>query len=114
MSKTKTYIYILALAMVVIAVGYILNISPIKSFTALCLQFAQHNISSIAAAICAFIFLGNKNYWFIMAGCAVITALVVQLVIVGHNAEILTWAARIVTFMAIVFVMNFVRLVINR
>ena len=114
MSKTRTYIYIMAFAIVVVTLGYLMNISQIKAFSNLCWQFAQQNMLSVTAAVCAFLFLGRANYWFVILGCAVITALMIQFVFVGHNAAPLTWAARIVTFMAIVFVMNFVRLVINR
>ena len=114
MSKTKTYLYILAVAVLVIAAGYVMNISQIKSFFNLCLQFSQQNILSVTAAVCAFIFLGNKNYWLLIAGCAIATALVIQFVIIGHNAAYLVWAARIVTFLSIVFLMNFVKLLVNK
>lgn len=114
MSKTKTYLYVMALALVVIACGYIMNITAIKSFCALCLKYLAQNTTSITAAVCAFIFLGNKNYWLIIAGCAIITALVIQFAIVGGNASITVWAARIVSFIAVVFVMNFVRLLVNK
>ena len=114
MSKTRTYLYIMAFAIVVIALGFILNVGLIKSFSLLCLKFAEQNAVAVTAAVCAFLFLGRANYWLVIIGCAVITALVIQFVMIGHNADVLTWAARISTFVAIVFVMNFVRLIINR
>lgn len=114
MSKTKTYFTILAAAVIVIAIGYIMQIGTIKSFTAQCLAFAGQNILSVSAAVCAFIFLGNKNYWLIIAACAVAAAIIIQFVIVGHGAGIITLAARAVTFMSIVFLMNFVKLLINK
>ncbi len=114
MSKTKSYFTILAAAVIIIAAGYIMNISSVKSFTAQCLSYAGQNMLSVSAAVCAFIFLGNKNYWLIMFGCAVVAALIIQFVIVGHGAGIITLAARAVTFLAIVFLMNFIKLIINR
>lgn len=114
MSKTKSYFTILIAALVVIAIGFIMNINMIKSFVVMCFNFAGNNIQSITAAVCAFIFLGNKNYWLIMLGCAIITALVVQIVVMGQSAGILILAARTVTFMAIVFLMNFAKLLINK
>lgn len=114
MSKTMTYFYILTAIAIVAAVGYIMNIGLIKSFYNLCFQFAQQNILSVSAAICAFIFLGNKNYWLIMAGCAIATAIIIQFVIIGHNGSELVWAARIATFLGVVFIMNFVKLLVNK
>lgn len=114
MSKIKTYLYITAIAAVIIAAAFIIPIAPVKSFCLACFGFAQQNILIGAAAVCAFVFLGNKNYWFIIAGCAIITALIIQFAIVGHNTDVITWAARITAFMGIVFLMNFVRVLVNR
>lgn len=114
MGKLRTYLYTIAIAAVVIAAAFIVPIAPLKAFCLSCLGFAQQNLMIGAAAICAFIFLGNRNYWLIMGGCAIVTALVIQFGIIGHNAAVLTWAARIVAFMAIVYLMNFVRVLINR
>lgn len=114
MSKTKSYFTILAIVAIIIAAGYIMNIGAIKSFTAQCLAFAGQNVLSVSAAVCAFIFLGNKNYWLIMLGCALVAALIIQFVIVGHGAGALIIAARVVTFLAIVFLMNFVKLLVNK
>ena len=49
-----------------------------------------------------------------MAGCAIVAALLIQVVIVGQSAGIVVLAARAVTFMAVVFLMNFVKLLINK
>ncbi len=114
MSKTKSYFSILAIAAIIIAAGYIMNISAIKSFTAQCLAFAGQNVLSVSAAVCAFIFLGNKNYWLIMLGCAIAAAFIIQFVIVGHGAGVLVIAACATTFLAIVFLMNFVKLLVNK
>ncbi len=114
MSKTKTYFLILAVVISVAAIGFIMNISAIKSFFNLCINFAGQNVLSVSAAICAFIFLGNKNYWLIMVGCAIITALLIQVVIIGQSAGIMILTARILTFLSIVFLMNFAKLLINK
>ena len=114
MSKTKSYFTILIAAILIIAAGYIMNIGTIKHFTGLCLSFAGNNVLAVSAAVCAFIFLGNKNYWFVIAGCAIAAALIIQFVIVGHGAGLVTILARIVTFMAIVFLMNLIKLIINK
>lgn len=114
MSTMKSYLYIIAAAVIVIAAAFVVPIAPVKSFCLTCFGFMQQNVLIGAAAICAFIFLGNNHYWFIIAGCAIITALIIQFAIVGHNAAIITWVARVTAFMTIVFLMNFVRVFVNR
>ena len=114
MSKTKSYFTIIIAAIITIAIGFIFEIGTITSFTYKCLHYAKENILSVSAAICAFIFLGNKNYWLIIAACAIIAALIIQFVIIGGSAGLISLAARAVTFMAIVFLMNFVKLLINK
>ena len=114
MSKTKTYIMILVAALAIIAIGYIMKINSITSFVNMCLGFAGQNILSVSAAVCAFIFLGNKNYWLIIFACAIVAALLIQVVVVGQSAGIIVLAARTVTFLAIVFLMNLVKLLINK
>ncbi len=114
MSKTKTYFMILAVAAIVVAVGYIMNIAAIKSFSTMCFNYAGDNWVSVTAAVCAFVFLGNKNYWLILLACAVVAALITQLVIIGQGIGIMTLAARCVAFLSIAFLMNFVKLLINK
>ena len=114
MSKIKTYLYTIAITTVIVAAAFIIPISSVKSFCLSCFGFTQNNIVLGVSSLCAFVFLGNKNYWFIITGCAIVTALVIQLVIVGHNVDIMTLIARITAFMIIVFLMNFVRVLVNR
>lgn len=114
MSKTKTYFAILIAAVAIVAVGYIMNIGQIKSFVSLCLGYAGNNILATSAAVCAFIFLGNKNYWFVLLGCAVVVALFLQFVVNGHGAGITATLAQVTTFLSIAFLMNLVKLVVNK
>lgn len=114
MSKTKSYFTITIAAIIAIAAGFVFEIGAITSFTYKCLSYAKENVLSVSAAVCAFIFLGNKNYWLIIAACAVVAALLIQFVVIGGSAGLISLAARAVTFMAIVFLMNFVKLLINK
>ena len=114
MSKTKSYFTILAIAVIIIAAGYIMNIAAIKSFTSQCLTFAGQNILSVSAAVCAFIFLGSKNYWLIILGCAIAAAFIIQFAIIGHGAGAITIAARTDAFLASVFLMNFIKVLNNK
>lgn len=114
MSKTKTYFGILIAVVSIIAVGYILNIGQITSFTNLCLKYAGNNVIAVSAAVCAFIFLGCKNYWFVLAGSAVVAALLLQFVVNGHGAGLTASLAQITAFLGIAFLMNLIKLVVNK
>ena len=114
MNKTKTYFTILIASVAVAAAGYVMNIGQIKSFVSLCLSYAGNNILATSAAVCTFIFLGSKNYWFVLLGCAVAAALLLQFMTGGHGAGITAALARVTTFLSIAFLMNLIKLVINK
>ncbi len=114
MNKTKTYFAILIIAVAIIAIAYVFNIGQIKSFVSMCLNYAGNNILTTTAAICTFIFIGNKNYWLILLGCALIISLIVQVVISGHGAGVINTLAQMTTFMSIAFLMNLIKLIINK
>ena len=113
MSKTKIYLIILAITIIAIAAGYIMNIQIIKTICASAIAYAKKPALSVTAAVCAFLFLGNKNYWLIIAGCAIVTSLTIQYLVIGHGAALFTVAVRACTFIAIVYLMNLVKLIFN-
>ena len=113
MSKKKTYFSILIAAVVIIALAYLLNIGQLKSFLNSCAHYASNNWLSTTAAVCAFVFLGNRNYWLLMLGCALATAIILQLIKMS-GLGLMATLAMIISFVAIVFVMNLIKLVINK
>ena len=113
MSKKNQYFAILIAVIAIAAIGYVFDIKEIISFINLVLSSAKGDILATAAAICAFLFLGHKNYWFIILACAVITALVIQYVIIGSGAGAILISAKIIAFVTIVFLMNFVKLFVK-
>ena len=113
MSKKNQYFAILIASIAVASIGYIFDVKEIISFISLTLSSAQSDVLATTAAICAFLFLGHKNYWFIILGCAVIAALLLQFIVIGSGAGVLTISAKIVAFVAIVFLMNFVKLFVK-
>lgn len=114
MSKTKSYLYILAALVIIMVVGYVLNISLIKSACSTVLANAGNPWISVSAAVCAFIFYGNKNYWLVMAACALTVSLPYQFILVSHHAVLLTILLRALTFLIIVYLMNLLKLLINK
>ena len=114
MSKFNTYLFVIGAALVTIALGYIISIAAVKSVCAACLSYAQQNSIAVTAAVCAFLFSGRKNYVLLILSAAVIAALVVQFVIIGHSAGLFTLAMRTLAFLVIVYLMNFVKEIFNR
>lgn len=114
MTKTQTYFIILAIAIITVGLGYFLHIKTIIGLCSACLTYMKNPILPVTAAACAFIFYGSKNYWLIMAGCAVITAMTMQFIIVGQGTTVFLLASRTLAFLTVVYLMNLVKLIINR
>lgn len=114
MSKTSAYFTILLAGLLTAAAGYILHIKIIQSLCAACLVYIQNPILPVTAAVCGFLFYGSKNYWLIITGCAIITAVILQYAIVGQGTTMLLFISRVLTFMIVVFLMNLLKLLVNR
>lgn len=113
MKKLKVYLLILAIALITIAAGYILNIGFIKSVCQSVLNNAGKSTLSVSAAVCTFLFYGTKNYWLILTGCAIAAALIIQLLIIGGSAGVFVIGVKALTFLVIAYVMNLVKLIVN-
>lgn len=113
MSKTKIFLIILAAAIITIIIGYTANIQIIKSTCQAALAFAKRPALSVSAAVCAFLFLGSKHYWLIIAACAVAASLIIQYILIGSGAGLFIIVVRACTFLAIVYLMNLVKLIFN-
>ena len=61
MSKIKIYLLILAVAIVAVALGYMMHIKPIQSLCAASLTYMKNPVLPVTAAVCAFLFYGVKN-----------------------------------------------------
>ncbi len=114
MKKSNTYFLILAIALIIIAVGYLLNIPFIKSVCAATLNHAQKQTLSVSAAVCAFLFYGSKNYWLAIIISGLAASLVVKFLIIGGSAGVFTIATMMLAFIAIVYFMNLVKIIINK
>ena len=113
MSK-QSYLYILALGIIVIAAGFLM---PVPAITA-----AYHTTSKMVvnplvfgpAAICAFIFMGNSRYWLINAACALIASLAFQYLVVGHGAGLATILYRALAFLVVVYFLNLLKVIVAK
>ena len=61
MSKIKIYLLILAVAIVAVALGYMMHIKPIQSLCAASLTYMKNPVLPVTAAVCAFLFYGVKT-----------------------------------------------------
>lgn len=61
MSKIKIYLLILAVAIVAVALGYMMHIKPIQSLCAASLTYMKNPVLPVTAAVCAFLFLRSKK-----------------------------------------------------
>ena len=114
MRKKSTYLYFLALIGILIAAGYALNIHLIKNATVAIIKNMKDLWICASAAICAFIFMGNKHYWLINIGCAIIAALVMELIVRGHHLGIYSLSIIALAFLAIIYLLNLIKVVFTK
>lgn len=114
MRKKSTYLYLLTAIIIIIAIGFIMNISQIKSVTNTTLTMMTSPWVCAAAAICAFIFIGNKNYWLINGGCAFIASLAIQFLVIGSGAGLYTILVRALAFLIVVYLLNLIKILFTK
>ena len=112
--KKQHYLYVLAAIIITIAVGYMMHIHFIKSISHQTAHMMFSAYVCIPAAVCAFIFLNNKHYWLLNIAAALITALVIQYGIIGGGAGVITILSRALAFLAIVYLLNLVTVILNK
>lgn len=112
--KKKTALYILAAAICLILAAFIFNIPMIKNISIATLNMMKSPYVIGAAAACAFIFINSKNYWLIIAACAVAASLIIQFGIIGGGAGLYTILIRAFAFVVIVYLLNLVKAVLNK
>lgn len=115
MKKRRNYIWTAIVIAIVFMVGVIFNIKGIRSFYAS--VFLAHLTTLeviIPAALAGFVFLGNKNYWLIVLGCALLVSIFIQLVVVGNGFVTYVILARAAAFMMVVYILNFIKVFTNR
>lgn len=114
MRKKSSYLYLLAIIIITIAAAYTLNIHFIKNATQEIFYKSQMPFIYITAAVCAFIFTGNKRYWLANIACSVATALIVELLIKGHGFSIYTTVIEMFAFLNIVYLLNLAKALITK
>lgn len=114
MRKKSTYLYFLAVAAIIIAAAFVLNISVIKSAVRSVLTMIANPWVCTAGAVSAFIFTGSKYYWLINIAAALIVSLIIQFLVL--NAAFAPYAVlmRALAFLGIVYILNLIRILFTK
>lgn len=114
MRKKSTYLYFLAVIAIIVAVGYIMNISVIKSITNSVISALSNPWIYAGGAVSAFIFTGNKYYWLINIVAGLVVALAIQFFVVGGSIVLFTIFIRTLAFLCIVYLLNLIRILVTK
>lgn len=112
--KKNTALYILGAVICIILAAFIFNIPLLKNISLSTFGMMKSIYIIGSAAVCAFIFINNKNYWLIIAGTSIIISLMIQYGVTGHGAGIYTILTRALAFIAIVYLLNLVKIIFNK
>lgn len=114
MRKKSTYLIVLAIIAIAVALGYILNIAIIKNI----ISGIIGNISSPwilgLSAACAFILTDNKYYWIMNIVCAIMSAVILQIFIYGGVVTFWPVLYKTLAFLSVVYILNLAKIVITR
>lgn len=114
MSTRKTYYFIFTAAVILLLVGFLMHIAAITKLANTTVTMLSNPLVFGPAAICAFIFMGNRNYWLINLGCALTASLIIQYFVIGHGGSLYTLLVRAFAFIVIVYLLNLIKVIINR
>ena len=114
MDKKQTYLFIFAMTLTIVFIGQFMNISYINRLALNTWTWMQSPYIFIPAGICTFLFMNNKKYWGINTTIAVITSLVIQYIIIGSSGTIYILFVRALAFIVIVFLLNVIKVVLDK
>lgn len=111
MSK-KTCFMIFVVSVIVIMAAYILRIGAVTTQVEQVLSAMRSPYIAGAAVVLALLLNKQKYYWFIMLGCAVLTAVLVQLFVVGGGLAVLALVYKTVAFLVYAYLVALIRFMI--
>lgn len=112
--KKKSALYILAGIICLIFAAFIFNIPVLKNLANNLFRMLENPYILISAVVCAFIFIGAKKYWLIIAGCAIIASIVIQFVVIGGYGSLYLIAVRALAFITVVYLLNLVKAIFTK
>ena len=105
--KKNTALYILAVVICLLLAAFVFHVPALRHLFHSLHGMLQSPYILVSAAVCAFLFINVKNYWLIIAGCA----LIIQFAVIGHGAGLYTIAVRALAFVAVVYLLNLVKVI---
>ena len=114
MSKKQIYLTLLLAGLIVIGTGYLMHITAITSAVNQIKPLITTPAILGSAALCAFIFTETSQYWLINLGCAIITAVAIQFIEVGHLTGMYILIYRASAFLLVVYFLNLLKIIINK
>lgn len=114
MKTKRMYVYSATVIGLIFLIALFFKIGTITQFYANTIFHMTDIWVFIPAAAIAFVFLNNKHYWLIAAGSAVVASIAIQLFVVKSGFPLGVIFPRAVAFFAIVYVMNFARVMLNK
>lgn len=114
MSKKQTYLFILAMGLILIFIGQFMHVSYISRWVSSTWRWMQSPYILVSAAICAFIFINNKKYWAINTGIALIVSLIIQYLILGGGGSVYVILVRAFAFLVIVYLLNLIKVILDK
>lgn len=111
MSK-KTCFTIFVVAIIAIITSFILNISTVKTPVESIFHAMKHPYLAIPALVIALLLRKQKHYLLLMIGCATITAIILQMFVLGTSFAILPIIYKIVAFIVYAYLITLIRFMI--
>lgn len=113
MSRKQVYLTILGVIICIILAGIYMQIQAINTLVQSTFILMQDPKISITAIVCSFIFMGNRNYWALIAILGVATAYAIEYYTL-KNVTLITIAYRTFAFIFVVYLLNLVKFTFNR
>ena len=114
MSKRQTYLFILAMGLLLILIGKFMYISYINRLVTNTVVWLENPLVFGPAAVCAFVFMNNSKYWMINTGVAVATSLIIQYFVVESSGNIYTILVRAFAFLVVIYILNLIKVILDK
>ncbi len=114
MRKKSTYLVLLAVVAIVVAMAYILNIVMIKNIVSGVMTNIQSPWILALGAAAAFILTDNKYYWFMNIACGILAAVILQIFVYGGMVTFWVVLYKTLAFLVVVYILNLAKILITR
>ncbi|MBR1605097.1 MAG: hypothetical protein IJ660_03195 [Alphaproteobacteria bacterium] len=114
MTKKQTYLFLLAMGLLIIMAAHFMHISYVNHLVNSTWKWMQSPLVFGPAAICAFVFMNNKRYWMINIAAALIVSLVIQFFVVKGSLVVDAVLIRGFAFLVIVYLLNLIKVILDK